>query len=47
LLHTLCLVVEFLTVSIYCIGGDDVVVKGVGWVRHSGVLNKSREGFPA
>jgi hypothetical protein len=30
LLHSLCLVVEFSVISIYCIGGDDVVVEGVG-----------------
>jgi hypothetical protein len=33
--------------------GDDgldlglIVVEGVGWARHSGVLNQSREVFPA
>jgi hypothetical protein len=47
LLHSLCLGVEFPIVLIYCIGGDDIVVEGVGWARHSGVLNKSREVFPA
>ena len=47
LLHPLCLVVEFLAVPIYFIVGDDVVVEGVGWARHSGVLNKSKEVFPA
>jgi hypothetical protein len=47
LLHPLRLVVEFPAVPIYCIGGDSVVVEGVGWARHSGVLNKSREMFPA
>jgi hypothetical protein len=46
LLHPLCLVVEFPTVLIYCIGGDNVVVEGVGWTRHSDVLNQSREVFP-
>jgi hypothetical protein len=30
LLHSLCLVVEFPVVPVYCIGGDVVVVKGVG-----------------
>jgi hypothetical protein len=30
----------------YCIGGDGVVVKGVGWARHSDILNKSKEAFP-
>jgi hypothetical protein len=47
LLHPLRLIVEFPVVSVYCIGGDDVVVEGVGWVRHSGVLNHSRKVFPA
>lgn len=47
LLHPLYLVVEFSIVSIYCIGGDDVVVEDVGWAHHSGVLNQSREVFPA
>jgi hypothetical protein len=32
---------------VYCIGGDDVVVEGVGWARHSDILNQSREVFPA
>jgi hypothetical protein len=30
LLHPLRLVVEFPTISVYCIGGDDFVVEGVG-----------------
>jgi hypothetical protein len=47
LLHQLCLVIEFSVVPVYCIGGNDVVVEGVGWARHSGVLNQSREVFPA
>jgi hypothetical protein len=47
LLHPLRLVIEFPAVLIYSIGGDDVVVEGVGWARHSGVLNQSREVFPA
>jgi hypothetical protein len=47
LLHSLRLGVEFPTVLIYCIGGDNIVVEGVGWACHSGVLNKSREVFPA
>jgi hypothetical protein len=47
LLHPLCLVVEYPIVPIYCIGGDSVVVEGVGWARHSGVLNQSREVFPS
>jgi hypothetical protein len=47
LLHPLYLVVEFPVVPVYCIGGDDVVVEGVGWARQSGVLNQSREVFPA
>jgi hypothetical protein len=46
LLHPLCLVIEFPVVSVYCIGGDGVVVEGVGWAHHSGVLNQSREVFP-
>jgi hypothetical protein len=47
LLHPLCLVVEFSVFPVYCIGGDGVVIEGVGWARHSGVLNQSREVFPA
>jgi hypothetical protein len=47
LLHLLRLVIEFPVVPVYCIGGDDVVVEGVGSARHSGVLNQSREVFPA
>ena len=47
LLHLLHLVIEFPAVSVYCIGGDGVVVEGEGWARHSGVLHKSREVFPA
>jgi hypothetical protein len=47
LLHPLCLVVEFLVVPVYCIGGDGIVVEGVGWACHSGVINQSREVFPA
>jgi hypothetical protein len=47
LLHSLCLVVEFPVVPVYCIGGDGIVVEGVGWARHSGVLNQSREVFSA
>jgi hypothetical protein len=47
LLHLLRLVIEFSAVPVYCIGGDGVVVEGVGWARHSGVLNQSREVFPA
>jgi hypothetical protein len=47
LLHLLRLVIEFPVVPVYCIGGDGVVVEGVGWARHSGVLNQSREVFPA
>jgi hypothetical protein len=39
LLHPLRLVVEFPVVPVYCIGGDDVVVEGLGWARHSGVFN--------
>jgi hypothetical protein len=46
LLHPLCLVIEFSAVPVYCIGGDGVLVEGVGWARHSGVLNQSREVFP-
>jgi hypothetical protein len=46
LLHLLRLVVEFPVIPVYCIGGDDVVVEGVGWAYHSGVLNQSREVFP-
>jgi hypothetical protein len=49
LLHPLHLVIEFPVIPIYCIAirGDDVVVKGVDWARHSGILNKSSEVFPA
>jgi hypothetical protein len=46
LLHPLCLVVEFPTVLIYCIGDDDVVVEGMGRRRVSTVLNNLREVFP-
>jgi hypothetical protein len=45
--HSLCLVIEFPAVQVYCIGGDGVVVEGEGWAHHSGVLHKSREVFPA
>lgn len=45
LLHMLRLV-EFPAIPVYCIGGDDVVVEGVGWARHSIILNQSREVFP-
>jgi hypothetical protein len=45
LLHPLRLVIEFPAVPVYSIGGDGVVVEGVGWARHSGVLNQSREVF--
>jgi hypothetical protein len=47
LLHLLHLVIEFPAVPVYCIRGDGVVVEGVGWARHSGVLNQSREVFLA
>jgi hypothetical protein len=47
LLHPLHLVVEFSAVPVYCIGGSGVVVEGVGWAHHSGVLNQSKEVFPA
>jgi hypothetical protein len=47
LFYPLRLVIEFSTVPVYCIGGDGLVVEGVGWARHSGVLNQSREVFPA
>jgi hypothetical protein len=47
LLHPLCLVIEFPAVPVYCIVGDGVVAKGVGWARHFGVLNQSRKVFPA
>jgi hypothetical protein len=47
LLHPLRLVVEFLAIPINYIGGDGVVVEGVGWARHSSILNQSREVFPA
>jgi hypothetical protein len=47
LLHPLRLVIEFLVVPVYCIGGDGIVVEDVGWARHSNILNQSREVFPA
>jgi hypothetical protein len=47
LLHPLCRVVEFHAIPIYCIGGDDIVVEGVGWARHFGLLNQSKEVFHA
>jgi hypothetical protein len=47
LFNPLRLVIEFPVVRVYCIGGDGVVVEGVGWARQSGVLNQSREVFPA
>jgi hypothetical protein len=47
LLNLLRLVIEFLAVPVYCIGGDGVVIEGVGWAHHSGILNQSREVFPA
>jgi hypothetical protein len=47
LLHPLRLVVELSVVPIYCIESDSVVVEGVCWPRHSGILDKSREVFPA
>jgi hypothetical protein len=47
LLHPLRLVIEFPAVLVYYIVGDGVVVEGVGWARHSSVLNQSREVFPA
>jgi hypothetical protein len=46
LFHPLRLVVEFPAIPVYCIGGDSVVVEGVGWACHSNVLNQSREVFP-
>jgi hypothetical protein len=47
LLHPLHVVVEFPAILVYCIGGDNVVVEGVGWARHPGILNLSREVFLA
>jgi hypothetical protein len=47
LLHALRLVIEFSAIPVYFIRGDGVVVEAVGWARHSGVLNQSREVFPA
>jgi hypothetical protein len=46
-LHLLRLVVELSVVPIYYIRGDNVVVEGIGQDRHSSVLNKTREVFPA
>jgi hypothetical protein len=43
LLHPLRLVIEFPAVPVYCIGGDGVVVEGVGWARHSSVLLRHLE----
>jgi hypothetical protein len=45
LLHPLSLVIKFPAAPVYFIGGDGVVVEGVGWSRHSGVLNQSRKVF--
>jgi hypothetical protein len=47
LFHPLRLVIEFSIVPVYYIRCDGVVVEGVGWARHSCVLNQSREVFPA
>jgi hypothetical protein len=47
LLRPLRLVVEFPVVPIYCIGGDDVVIKGISRAHHSDVLNKTMEVFLA
>ena len=47
LLHPLHLVLELPVVPIHYIGGDGVVVEGIGRARHSDVFNKSREVFPA
>jgi hypothetical protein len=46
LLHPLRVVIEFPAILVYCIGGDGVVVEGVGWASQSDVLNQSREVFP-
>jgi hypothetical protein len=46
LLHSLRLVIKFPVVPVYCIRGDGIVFEGVGWARHSGILNQSREVFP-
>jgi hypothetical protein len=42
LFHPFCLVIEFPAIE-----GDDVVVEGIRWTRHSCVLNNSREVFPS
>jgi hypothetical protein len=47
LLHPLRLVVHFPIVSFYCIGGDDIMVEGIGQARHYNVLNKAKEVFSA
>jgi hypothetical protein len=47
LLHSLCLVVEVTVVPVYCIRGDSIVVKDVGWARHYDILSQYREVFPA
>jgi hypothetical protein len=39
LLHSLCLVVEVTVVPVYCIRGDSIVVKDVGWARHYDILS--------
>jgi hypothetical protein len=46
LLHPLRLIIELTAIPVYCIRDDGVMVEGVGWARHSGVLNQSREVFP-
>jgi hypothetical protein len=47
LLHPLRLVIELPAIPVYCIRGDDIVVEGEGWARHSGVLHQFKEVFPA
>jgi hypothetical protein len=46
LLHMFHLVLKLPIILIHYIFGDNVVVEGIGWARHSSVLNKSREVFP-
>jgi hypothetical protein len=46
LTNLLRLVVEYPIISIYYIGDDNIVVEGIGWAGHSGILNNAREMFP-
>jgi hypothetical protein len=46
LTNPLHLVVECPAIPIYFIGGDGVVVKGIGRAHHSAILNNANEVFP-